>query len=59
MLVNVKIKACNDAILGDLGIFLMYIYAYKRCMRYWLRILSMPGHRYVKLNYEMLVYYAR
>ena len=59
MLVNVKTKACNDAILGDLGRFPIYIYAYKRCMRYWLRILSVPGHRYVRLSYDMLVYYDR
>jgi len=26
MLVNVKTKACTDAILGDLGRFPMYIY---------------------------------
>ena len=56
---KVKTKACNDVILGDLGRFPMYIYAYKRCMRYWLRILCMPEHRYVKLSYDMLVYYDR
>lgn len=54
---NVKPKACNDSILGDLGRFPMYIYAFRRCMKYWLRVLSMPGHRYVKLCYDMLVYY--
>ena len=35
----------------------MYIFAAKRCLKYWLRLLNMPGHRYVKRCYDMLVHY--
>ena len=35
----------------------MYIFAAKRCLKYWLRLLNTPGHRYVKLCYDMLVHY--
>jgi len=46
---NVHTMSCNDAIQGDLGRYLMYMFAAKRCLKYWLRLLNMPGYRYVKL----------
>ena len=54
---NVHKNACNDAILGDSGRYPMYIYASKRCIKYWLRLLCLPRNRYIRLCYEMLVYY--
>ena len=54
---NVSPKACNDAILGDLGRLPMHIYSSKRCIKYWIRLLSMPRHRYIRLCYEMLMHY--
>ena len=54
---SIHTMACNDAILGDLGRYPMYIFAAKRCLKYWLRLLKMPGYRYVKLCYDMLVQY--
>ena len=53
---NVYTMSCNDAILGDLGRYPMYIFAAKRCLKYWLRLLNMSGHRYVKLCYDMLAH---
>ena len=50
-------NTCNDAILGDVGRYPMYIYAFIRCVKYWIRILGMPGHRYVKLCYERMRHY--
>ena len=50
-------RACNDAILGDTGRLPMYIFAAKRCMKYWLRLLKTPRNRYIRLCYEMLKYY--
>ena len=35
----------------------MYMLAAKRCLKYWIRLLKMPGHRYGKLCYDMLVHY--
>ena len=35
----------------------MYMLAAKRCLKYWLRLLKMSGHRYVKICYDMLVHY--
>ena len=31
---NVHTMSCNDALLGDLGRYLMYIFAAKRCLKY-------------------------
>ena len=56
-LLNVNDQCCNDAILGDLGRFLLHIYSVKRCLSYWIRILSLPETRYIKLCYNMLKYY--
>ena len=47
-LLNVHTMSCNDVILGDLGRYPMYIFAAKRCLKYRLCLLNMPGHRYVK-----------
>ena len=54
---NVSQGACNDAVLGDLGRFPMHIYTAKRCIAYWLRILSLPDSRYDRMCYNMLKYY--
>ena len=35
----------------------MYIFAAKCCLKYWLRLLNMPGDKYVRLCYDMLVHY--
>ena len=56
-LLGVNLWSCNDAILGDLGRFPMYIFSVKRCLSYWLRLLKLPDTRYVKLCYNMLKYY--
>ena len=44
----VGIKSCNAAVLGDCGRFPLYIETAKRCLKYWIRILKMLEHRYVK-----------
>jgi len=46
-------NACNDAILADLGRFPMLIYSAGRSITFWLRILSLPNDRYLKLCYNM------
>ena len=50
-------SACNDAVLGDLGRYPMYISSAKRCIKYWVRLLCMPNDRYPRLTYNMLMYY--
>lgn len=54
---NAPLKSCNAAIMGDCGRYPMFILAYKRCLKYWIRILAMPDNRYVKKCYEMLKFY--
>ena len=54
---NVKPRACNNCILGDLGRYPMYISAAKRCIKYWIRLLQMPNYRYLKMCYDMMLYY--
>ena len=53
---NNSLCSCNDAILGDLGRFPIYIYSVKRCLSYWLRLLQLSDTRYVKICYKMLKY---
>ena len=50
-------SACNDAIMSDLGRFPIYINAAKKCIKYWMRLVKLPQHRYPKLCYEMLKFY--
>ena len=52
---NTICMSCTDAILGDLGRYPMYICAVKRCLKYWLRLLKMPGHRYDNIGYNNCV----
>jgi hypothetical protein len=47
--------ACNDANLGDLGRFPLYIFAAKRVVKYWLRLLKLPEDRYERMCYIMLM----
>ena len=50
----VTLRACNAAVLGDCGRVPMWIESTKRCIKYWIKILSMPDTRYVKKCYIML-----
>ena len=54
---NAPANSCNDAIMGDLARFPMFINTSKRCIKYWLRILQLPAHRYVRACYEMLKHF--
>ena len=51
---SAPLKTCNSAIMGDCGRFPLYIYSSKKCVKYWLRILHLPDHRYVRKCYNML-----
>ena len=48
--------ACNDAMLADRGRFPMFIYSAGRSIEFWLRILSLPNDRYLKLCYNMFCF---
>lgn len=45
---NVTLKASNFGVLGDCGRYPLYITTFKRVIKYWIKILRMPSHRYVK-----------
>jgi hypothetical protein len=51
----VKQNTCNAAVLGDCYRFPLFIETYKRCIRYWFKILNMTSERYVKKCYLMMV----
>ena len=44
----------NIAVLGETGRLPLYVQYYKRCIKYWLKLLLMPSHRYPKACYSML-----
>lgn len=54
MFMNVSKGAFNDATLSDLGRYPMHIFAAKRTVKYWIRLLSLPKDRYIRLCYVML-----
>ena len=45
---GVGLRASNAAVLCDCGRFPLWIEFTKRCINYWIKILSMPDTRYVK-----------
>lgn len=51
---NVSLKACNLAVMGDCARYPMFILASKRCVKYWIKILNMNNDRYVKKCYFLL-----
>ena len=42
------LSACNAAVLGNCGRFPIWIEITKMCIKYWMKILNMPGSRCVK-----------
>ena len=42
-------------VLGDCGRYPVYLSAYKRCLKYWIKILKMPDNRLVKKCYKFLL----
>ena len=53
----VNLKTSNDAVLCDCDCFPIYIEGTKRCLSYWLKILKMQDHRYVRKCYNMIRHY--
>ena len=45
---NVTLKASSFGGLGDCGRYPLYITTFKQVIKYWIKILRMPSHRYVK-----------
>lgn len=40
---NIAMRACNAVVSGDLAAFPVSVFTSKRCIKYWLRILQLPG----------------
>lgn len=51
---GVPSHTCTVAVLAETGRHPMYIHYYKRCIKYWLKLLNMPESRYPKACYTML-----
>jgi hypothetical protein len=54
-ILNVSMKTPNAMVLGELGRFPLYVLSAVRCIKYWLKILSMPERRLPKMCYNMLL----
>ena len=52
---KVPSQTCNKAVLGETGRYPMYTVYFKRCIKYWLKLLHMPNSRYPKACYRMLL----
>ncbi|XP_071102020.1 uncharacterized protein [Haliotis cracherodii] len=55
---GVKSATSNHVVRGECGRYPLYIYAFKRCLNYWCKILKMPDSRYPRKSYNMLVQQA-
>ena len=53
-LVGLSSNTLNEAALGELGRYPLAVHYHLRCMKYWLKILSMQSGRYPKACYAML-----
>ena len=53
---NVSFKVSNSFALGQCGRFPLHIQTHIRVLKYWLKIIHLPDHRYVKKAYNMLHY---
>ena len=51
---GVHTHTATAAVLAETGRHPMYIHYYKRCIKYWLKLLHMPDSRYPKACYNML-----
>ena len=49
---NISLNASNYAVFGECGRYPLYIKNPKRSVKYWLKIIHMPDHKYVKICYK-------
>ena len=51
----VPIHASNKMLYGETGRYPLYIRAYTKCIRYWLKLLKLPNTRICKQAYNMML----
>ena len=51
---HVDQKTPNDLVYGELGRYPIYIHSYLKCVKYWLKIVQMDGHRLPYQAYKIL-----
>ncbi len=54
---GVKINTPSNMVYGECGRFPIHIFSQIKIIKYWLRLLNMPNHRYPKKCYNMMVLY--
>ena len=54
-ILNVGQNTPNAAALGDCGRFPLFVTCLLRCIKFWVKLLHMPEHRYQKQVYSMLI----
>ena len=54
MVLGLPRQASNNAVLGECGRYSLHVTYFRKCIKYWLRILHMHSSRYVKCCYFML-----
>ena len=56
-LLKTCMEASNISVVGDTGRWPVHIMLSTKVNKYWIRITKLPHNRYVKLCYNMLIYY--
>ncbi len=56
---GVKSSTCSTIVYGECGRFPLYIYSTIKVIKYWLRLLNMPCHRFPKKCYNMMRIYDK
>ena len=53
-ILGLSTNASNSALMAELGLYPLAVTYYKRCIKYWLKIINMPDNRLPKACYDML-----
>ena len=54
-ILNVSNRTPNTLVYGELGRYPMHIIATVKAVKYWLKLLKMPSHRYPRMAYDMMI----
>ena len=54
---KIGMEACNLSVLGDTCRYPVHSMSSTKVIKYWIQITKLPHNVYVKLNYNMLMYY--
>jgi len=52
---GIPLHASNQLVYGETGRYPLYVRVYVKCIKYWMKLLSLPGSRICRQAYDMLL----